>query len=99
MRVGRGDGSTDDADVCGLRTVCHRRPEVESMCVHVSIWLLERHVYTYAWSNKTHASHVTRSLHHASHLIKQTVTLMREGLSEWHVTIDPPVCEQSRETA
>jgi hypothetical protein len=34
MRVGRGDGSTDDADVCGLRTVRHTRPEVKSMCVH-----------------------------------------------------------------
>jgi hypothetical protein len=48
MRVGRGGGSTDDADVCGLRTVCHTRPEVESMCVHTWVWLLDRHVYTYA---------------------------------------------------
>jgi hypothetical protein len=48
MRVGRGDGSTDDADVCGLRTVRHTRPEVESMFVHTWIWLLERHVHMYA---------------------------------------------------
>jgi hypothetical protein len=34
MRVGRGDGSTDDAGVCGLRTVRHTRPEVESMYVY-----------------------------------------------------------------
>jgi hypothetical protein len=47
MRVGRGDGSTDDADVCGLRTVRHTRPEVESMCVHTWVWLLERQVYTH----------------------------------------------------
>jgi hypothetical protein len=45
MRVGRGDGSTDDADVCGLRTVRYTRPEVESICVHMGVWLLERHVY------------------------------------------------------
>jgi hypothetical protein len=44
MRVERGDGSMDDADVCGLRTVRHTRPEVESMCVHTSVWLLGRHV-------------------------------------------------------
>jgi hypothetical protein len=43
MRVGRGDGSTDDADVCGLRTVRHTRPEVESMCVRIWVWTLERH--------------------------------------------------------
>jgi hypothetical protein len=46
MRVGRGDGSTDDADVCGLRTVRHRRPEVESMCLQAWVWLLERYAYT-----------------------------------------------------
>jgi hypothetical protein len=33
MRVGKGDGSTDDADGCGLRPARHTRPEVESMCV------------------------------------------------------------------
>jgi hypothetical protein len=48
MRVGRGDGSTDDADVSGLRTVRHTRPEAESMCVHTWVWLLKRHAYTYA---------------------------------------------------
>jgi hypothetical protein len=37
MRVGRGDGSTDDADVCGLRTVRHTRPAVESMRTHVGM--------------------------------------------------------------
>jgi hypothetical protein len=47
MRVGRGHGSTDDADVCGLRTVRHTRPEVESMCVHVWVRLLERPVDMY----------------------------------------------------
>jgi hypothetical protein len=46
MRVGRGDGGTDDADVCGLRTVRHTRPEVTSMCTHAWVWRLERHVYT-----------------------------------------------------
>jgi hypothetical protein len=46
MRVGRGDGSTDDADVCGLRTVRHTRPEVASMRVYMWVWLLERHGYT-----------------------------------------------------
>jgi hypothetical protein len=44
MRVGRGDGSTEDSDVCGLRTVHHTRPEVESMCGHTWVWMLERHV-------------------------------------------------------
>jgi hypothetical protein len=44
MRVGRGDGSTDDADVCGLRPVRHTRPAVESMCAQMWVWLLERHV-------------------------------------------------------
>jgi hypothetical protein len=48
MRVGRGDGSTDDADVCGLKTVRHTRPEVASMCVHTQVRLLERHFYTFA---------------------------------------------------
>jgi hypothetical protein len=48
MRVGRGDGSTDDADVCGLRTVRHPKPEVESRCVHTWVRLLEGHVFTYA---------------------------------------------------
>jgi hypothetical protein len=37
MRVGRGDGSTDDADVSALRTVRQTRPEVESMCVHMCV--------------------------------------------------------------
>jgi hypothetical protein len=46
MRVGRGDGSTDDTDVCGLRTVCHMTPEVKSVCIHTWVWLLERHVDT-----------------------------------------------------
>jgi hypothetical protein len=48
MRVGRGDGNTDDADACGLRTVRHMRPEVESMCVHKWTWAVKRHKYTYA---------------------------------------------------
>jgi hypothetical protein len=39
MRVGRGDGSTDDADVCGLRPVRHTRPEVASKCV-CTTWVL-----------------------------------------------------------
>jgi hypothetical protein len=37
MLMGRGDGSTDDADVCGLRTVRHTRPEVASMFVHMGM--------------------------------------------------------------
>jgi hypothetical protein len=45
MRVGRGDGSTDDADVCGLRTVRHTRPEVESMYVHVGYGAGEAWIY------------------------------------------------------
>jgi hypothetical protein len=45
MRVGRGDGSTDDADVCGLRTVRHTRPEVELISVGMWVWLLERRMY------------------------------------------------------
>jgi hypothetical protein len=48
MRVGRGDGSTDDADVCGLRPVRHTRPEVESMYI-TWVWLLESHcIYVHA---------------------------------------------------
>jgi hypothetical protein len=54
MRVGRGDGSTDDADACGLRTVRHTRPEVESMRVYMWVWLLEKHVYTYAGAPEKH---------------------------------------------
>jgi hypothetical protein len=49
MRVGRGDRSTDDSDVCRLRTVRHTRPEVESMCVHLGVWVLERREYMYVW--------------------------------------------------
>jgi hypothetical protein len=66
MRVGRGEGSTDDADVCGLRTVRHTRPESESMCVHTWVWLLERHVYTYALS-------VERFNHHKRHISYPTM--------------------------
>jgi hypothetical protein len=47
MRMGRGGGSTDDADLCGLRTVRHTRPEVASMYVHTWVWLLERHAFIY----------------------------------------------------
>jgi hypothetical protein len=50
MRVGRGDGSTDDADVCGLRTVRHTRPEVESMCVHTWVRRRKRHADRYGFS-------------------------------------------------
>jgi hypothetical protein len=52
MRVGRGDGSTDDADVRGLRTVRHMRPEVVSVCVnmYVWVWMLEGHAYMYVLS-------------------------------------------------
>jgi hypothetical protein len=53
MRVGRGDGSTDDADVCGLRPVPHTRPEAASMCAHTWVWLLERHSESYVWSVKS----------------------------------------------
>jgi hypothetical protein len=52
MSVGREDGGSDDADVCGLRTVRHTRPEVESMCVHTWESLLERHACTYTCSVK-----------------------------------------------
>jgi hypothetical protein len=39
----RGYGSTDDADVCGLRTVRHTRPEVASVCAHTWVRMLKRH--------------------------------------------------------
>jgi hypothetical protein len=75
MRVGKGGGSTGDADVCGLRTVRHTRPEVESMCVHVLVWLFERHVYSYARSVEAlHLQERTRSIHYAGRLIKRTIT-------------------------
>jgi hypothetical protein len=76
MRVGRGDGSTDDAYVCGLRTVRHTRPEVESMCVHRWVWLLERHVYTYTGLVETRLStnETGNLLNHAGRLIKRTIT-------------------------
>ena len=46
MRVGRGDGSTDDADVCGLRTVRHTRPEVGvDVCTRVGMAAGEACVY------------------------------------------------------
>jgi hypothetical protein len=76
MRVGRRDGSTDDADACILRTVRHRRPEVESMCVHVWVWLLERLVdrYVRALEKRPSTKRHTRALQHAGRLIKRTIT-------------------------
>jgi hypothetical protein len=38
-----------------------------------------------------------RSIHHAGRLIKPTIADMREGLSGWYITIDPPVCEKGPE--
>jgi hypothetical protein len=95
MRVRRGDGSTDDADVCSLRPVRHTRPEVESMCGHAWVWLRERHVYTSAWAVKLFNPQTRHYpfIHRAGRLIKRTITHMREGLSGWYVTIDPPACE------
>jgi hypothetical protein len=76
MRVGRGDGSTDDADVCGLRTMRHTRPEVESMCVYMWVRMLDRGVYMGIRDGLTLKSLQTdaRSIHHAGRLIKRTIT-------------------------
>jgi hypothetical protein len=70
MRVGRGDGSTDDADVCGLRTARHTRPEVESRFMYTWVWLLERHVYTHACSRENPKTTYTRSIQYTGCLIK-----------------------------
>jgi hypothetical protein len=59
MRVGRGDGSTDDADVCGLRTGHHTRPEVKSMCVHVGLAAWKACVCVHVGSRETLNSHKT----------------------------------------
>jgi hypothetical protein len=94
---GREHGRCRDADVCGLRTVRHTSPEVESMCVHVWVGLLEGHVSPYAWGTKIWDPHARyKAYQHAGRLIKRTITHMREGLSAWYATIDPPVCVEVR---
>jgi hypothetical protein len=92
MRVGRGDGSTDDADACGLRTVRHTRPEVESMCMHTCGYGC-LYIRTHGRLTKTHGSYPI-----SRRLIKRTITHMREGLSGWYVTLDPPVCDRHEKT-
>jgi hypothetical protein len=84
---GEGDGSTDDADVCGLRTVCHTRPEVASMCARVGMAACETCKYVRVVVRRLHS----RKAHTNIRLIKRTMTHMGEGLSGWCVTIDPPV--------
>jgi hypothetical protein len=76
MRVGRGDGRMDDADVCGLRTVRHTRPEVESMCAPTWVWLLERGMYirTFRGLDLQAQKRHHRSIHHAGRLIKRAIT-------------------------
>jgi hypothetical protein len=92
MRVGRGDGSTDDADVCGLRTVRHARPEAESMYVYMcgygclkGMYIRTRGLQKYQKDTNDVSSIRAASSSEPSH--------MRERLSGWYVTTDPPVCE------
>jgi hypothetical protein len=94
MRVGRGDGSTDDADVCGLRTVRHTRPEVESRCVYMCGHGCFRGMDIRTRGTWRPQSQTTfmQSIYHAGRLIKRTITHMREGLSAWYVTADPSAC-------
>jgi hypothetical protein len=93
MRVGRGDGSTDDADVCGLRTVRHTRPEVESTCIPCRYRCLRgMHIRTRDLEKRQSPRHTidVSTIWAAS---SSEPSRMREGLSAWYVTINPTVCD------
>jgi hypothetical protein len=76
MHVGRGDGSTDDADVCGISTVRRTRPEVESMRVYICGYGCWRGMYicTHRLWKASIPHSDARSIHHAGRFIKRTIT-------------------------
>jgi hypothetical protein len=92
MRVGRRDGSTDDADVCGLRTVRHTRPEVESTCVHACGYGCLRGMNI--WTRGVEKHPIPKALATMRAASPSEPSHMREGLSGWYLSLDPPVCAE-----
>jgi hypothetical protein len=75
MRMGRGDGSTDDAGGCGLRTVRHTRPEVESMCAQTWVWLRDRGMHIRTRIPKCrNLKEIPRPIHDTGRLNTRTIT-------------------------